>query len=519
MARHLSLVPTREEAVMKARIFSVFLLSAALGVAGCSPKPETKAAPAAPSAQSGGAPVQAQAPQPATAQVQSVPDFASVVEANKGAVVNVLATKNASAAAGRSSPFGGGGSEGRSSPFGGGGSEDDDNPLSQFFRRFEQPMPRMPQQGMGSGFIIQPDGVILTNAHVVEGADEVRVKLTDRREFKGKVLGIDLVTDVAVVKIDAKDLQAVKLGDPAKIRVGEWVLAIGSPFGFENSVTAGIVSATSRSLPEGTYVPFIQTDAAVNPGNSGGPLFNMRGEVIGINSQIYSGTGGYMGLAFAIPIDVASSVKDQLVKNGKVERGRIGVAIQEVNASLAKSFGLEKPQGALVSTVEPGGPADKAGIKPGDVILSFNGKPIETSNQLPPLVASTKPGAKAQLELWREGKKQNLNIAVGEMPNEKVASNEKPQGEEHGRLGLAVRPLTPEERKELGGNVQGLVVEQASGPAAKAGLRRGDVITAVNGTPVKSVDDLKRAVAKSKDTAAVLIRRGEASIFVPIEMG
>ena len=504
---------------MKARIFSVFLLSAALGVAGCSPKPETKAAPAAPSAQSGGAPVQAQAQQPGTAQVQSVPDFASVVEANKAAVVNVLATKNASAAAGRSSPFGGGGSEGRSSPFGGGGSEDDDNPLSQFFRRFEQPMPRMPQQGMGSGFIIQPDGVILTNAHVVEGADEVRVKLTDRREFKGKVLGIDLVTDVAVVKIDAKDLQAVKLGDPAKIRVGEWVLAIGSPFGFENSVTAGIVSATSRSLPEGTYVPFIQTDAAVNPGNSGGPLFNMRGEVVGINSQIYSGTGGYMGLAFAIPIDVASSVKDQLVKNGKVERGRIGVAIQEVNASLAKSFGLEKPQGALVSTVEPGGPADKAGIKPGDVILSFNGKPLETSNQLPPLVASMKPGAKAQLELWRDGKKQNLNIAVGEMPTEKVASNAKPQGEEHGRLGLAVRPLTPEERKELGGSVQGLVVEQASGPAAKAGLRRGDVITAVNGTPVKSVEDLKRAVAKSKDTAAVLIRRGEASIFVPIEMG
>src|SRR5207248_10116243 len=271
-------------------------------------------------------------------------------------------------------------------------------------RRFQQPMPQLPRQGMGSGFIIDSNGVVLTNAHVVEGADEVRVKLPDKREFKGKVAGIDHLTDVAVVKIDAKGLPAVKLGDPAKARVGDWVLAIGSPFGFENTVTAGIISGTSRSLPEGAYVPFIQTDAAVNPGHSGGPLFNLRGEVIGVNSQIYSRTGGYMGLAFAIPIDVPKSVEEQLLKTGKVERGRIGVGIQDVNAQLAQSFGLERPMGALVSTVESGGPAEKAGVKPGDVIVAFNGRPIDRSAELPPLVATAKPGSKANVEVWRDGK-------------------------------------------------------------------------------------------------------------------
>jgi serine protease Do len=430
-----------------------------------------------------------------------LPDFSAVVEANKGAVVNITSTKNA--ASGGQGPFGRG--------------EPDDNPLPEFFRRFQAPAPQGPSRGMGSGFIIQSDGVILTNAHVVEGADEVRVKLTDRREFKGKVLGIDHVTDVAVVKIDATGLPSAKLGDPSKLRVGEWVLAIGSPFGFENTVTAGIISATSRSLPEGTYVPFIQTDAAVNPGNSGGPLFNLQGEVIGINSQIYSGTGGYMGLSFAIPIDVASNVKEQLIKTGKVERGRIGVAIQEVNASLAKSFGLEKPQGALVSSVVAGGPAEKAGLKSGDVIVSFNGKPVDTSTQLPALVAATKPGTKAPLELWRDRKKREVSVTVDEMPNERVA-RAKPQNEEHGKLGLSVRPLSAQEKRELGG-VQGLVVEQVTGPAAKAGLRPGDLILAVNGTPVNSVDDLKRAVANAKDSAALLIRRGESSLFVPIEIG
>jgi serine protease Do len=484
------------------RFLLISLLAAALA-AGC----KESVTPTA-SGTTGAAAAGASAAAPAAPAMLSVPDFASIVEANKGAVVNITATRNAPA------------------PMAGAGDEDDENnPLFEFFRRFQGqgpqgPMPRLPMQGMGSGFIVNPDGVILTNAHVVEGADEVQVRLTDRREFKGKVVGVDKLADVAVVKIDAKGLPAAKLGDPSKIRVGEWVLAIGSPFGFENTVTAGIVSATSRSLPEGTYVPFIQTDAAVNPGNSGGPLFNLRGEVIGVNSAIYSQSGGYMGLAFAIPIDVAANVEEQLLKYGKVERGRIGVGIQDVNAQLARSFGLERPMGALVSTVESGGPAEKAGLKPGDVILSYNGKPIERSSALPPLVAQTKPGTKATLEVWRDGKKQELAMNIGELKEPALAcSTPKGPGERGGKLGLAVRPLTPEEKQELGSAQGGVVVEQVGGPAARAGLRPGDVITAVNGTPVRSPDELRKQVEKAKGSVALLVRRGDASIFVPIEIG
>jgi serine protease Do len=437
---------------------------------------------------------------------QQLPDFAAIAEANKMAVVNITSTIT----------------KARQMRLQGQGDDDDsDNPLNEFLRRFGMEggnMPPVPQQGMGSGFVVQPDGVILTNAHVVEGADEVRVKLADRREFKGRILGLDKATDIAVVKIDAHGLTTVKLGDPSKIRVGEWVVAIGSPFGFENTVTSGIVSGTSRSLPEGSYVPFIQTDAAVNPGNSGGPLFNMRGEVIGINSAIYSRTGGYMGLAFAIPIDVAKTVEEQLIRTGKVERGRLGIGIQEVSASLARSFGLDKPTGALVSTVEKASPAEKAGLKPGDVILSFDGRPIETSSQLPPLVAQTKPGTRSQVEVWRGGKKQTLGVAVGELKPEQTARAQHKPGTEGGKLGLAVRPLTPDEKKELNG-ATGVVVEQVAGPAARAGLRPGDLITAVNGQAVKSVEELRSLVEKSKDTVALLVRRGEASIFVPIDAG
>jgi serine protease Do len=503
---------------VKSPAFLVPFIAAALLAGGCSKAPAPQAGaqqPGAAAQQAAGGPsapignAHAQSAPQAVAG-QAIPDFSAIVEANKSAVVNITATINAGAAGRSAMPRGRGG---EAAP----GDEDDDNPLNEFFRRFQGEMPPVPQQGMGSGFVVAADGVILTNAHVVEGADEVRVKLTDRREFKGKVVGVDKQTDIAVVRIDAKDLRPVKLGDPSKIRVGEWVLAIGSPFGFENTVTAGIVSATSRSLPEGTYVPFIQTDAAVNPGNSGGPLFNLRGEVIGINSAIYSRTGGYMGLAFAIPIDVAKSVEEQLLKTGKVERGRIGVGIQEVSASLARSFGLDRPRGALVSTVESGGPAEKAGLKPGDVILSFNGKPVDTSSQLPPQVAATKPGTKAEMEVWRGGKKQTLGVVIGELPNEQVAKA-KPATAEHGRLGLAVRALKPDERKELGVS-QGIVVEQASGPAARAGIRPGDVITSVNGAPVKSVEDLRRLVEKSKDSIALLVRRGDQSIFVPLDLG
>jgi serine protease Do len=429
------------------------------------------------------------------AATQTLPDFAAIVEANKGAVVNITSSSAAKAQAQAEPQIP---EEFRNSPFG------------EFYRRFQIPQPNVPRQGMGSGFIVEPDGVILTNAHVVEGADEVRVRLTDRREFKGKVLGTDKATDIAVVKIDAKNLPTVKLGDPRSIKVGEWVLAIGAPFGFENTVTAGIVSATSRSLPDGTYVPFIQTDAAVNPGNSGGPLFNLKGEVIGINSQIYSRSGGYQGLAFAIPVDVAAHVKTQLVQHGRVERGRIGVAIQEVSQSLAQSFGLDRPRGALIASVEDGSPAAKAGIRPGDVLLGLNGQTIERSAELPPLVASVKPGTKATFEVWRDGRKQNLTLTVGELKPDQVAAGPKGEGArgDTGKLGLAVRPSD-----------EGLVVENATGAAARAGIRAGDVVTAVNGKRVKSVEELRAAAEKAKGTVALLVKRGDASLFVAVEVG
>ncbi len=505
---------------MKTAALFVPFLAAAVLAGGCSKAPEVppRAGPQGQAAGGQTAPSSSPAPisnahaQSAPQQVagRQIPDFSAIVEANKAAVVNITSTINGGAAGRSAAPQGGPG---------GGDSQDDeqDNPFFDFFRHFQGQMPPVPQQGLGSGFVVGSDGVILTNAHVVEGADEVRVKLSDRREFKGKVVGIDKQTDIAVVRIDAKGLPTVKLGDPSKIRVGEWVLAIGSPFGFENTATAGIVSGTSRSLPEGTYVPFIQTDAAVNPGNSGGPLFNLQGEVIGINSAIYSRTGGYMGLAFAIPIDVAKTVEEQLLKTGKVERGRIGVGIQEVSSSLARSFGLDRPRGALVSTVEAGGPAAKAGVKPGDVILSFNGKPIDTSSQLPPLVAATKPGTKGEMEVWRGGRKETLGVVVGELQNEQVATA-KPPSAEHGKLGLAVRPLNAGEKKELG-LASGVIVEEASGPAARAGIRPGDVITSVNGAPVRSVDDLRKLAAKAKDSIALLVRRGDQSIFVPLDLG
>ena len=489
---------------MKAKLAFAGLGAAALIAggywAGAANFPSAHAGAATPAVQVAQAQVaQAQAaPQVARpAAVQTLPDFTTIVEGNKAAVVNITSTMKAKASEEEDEASG----------------MDEDDPFYDFFRRFQgrNPHQQQPQirQGMGSGFIVEPGGVILTNAHVVEGADEVRVRLSDRREFKGKVLGVDHQSDIAVVKIDATGLPVVKFGDPAQVRVGEWVLAIGSPFGFENTATVGIVSGTSRSLPDGTYVPFIQTDAAVNPGNSGGPLFNMRGEVIGINSQIYSRSGGYQGIAFAIPINVAAQVKEQLVKYGKVERGRIGVAIQEVTQSLAESFGLGKPQGALVSSVEPGGPADKAGIKPGDVLLGVNGKAVDRSAELPPLVAAVKPGSKANFDVWRDGAKRSLAVTVGELKPEQVASAKPASqaGEDTGKLGLALRQAE-----------EGLVVEKASGPAARAGIQRGDVVVAVNGKRVKSTEELRSAAAKAKGTVALLVKRGDRSIFVPIEL-
>jgi len=345
----------------------------------------------------------------------------------------------------------------------------------------------------------------------------VTVKLNDGREFQAKVIGMDKPSDVAVLRIQADNLPTVRLGDPARTRVGEWVLAIGSPFGFENSVTAGIVSAKSRSLPDGTYTPFIQTDVAVNPGNSGGPLFNLNGEVIGINSQIYSRSGGYQGLSFAIPIDIAMNVEQQLVQHGKVSRGRLGVTIQEVNQSLAESFGLKQPGGALVSAVENDTPAAKAGLQPGDVILKLNGKDIGRSADLPPQVADLRPGSEARLEIWRKGQRKQISVTIGELPGEKVAADGHGSADQ-GRLGLAVRPLTPEERKQSNLN-GGLLVEDASGPAARAGIQAGDVVLSLNGEPVTGVEQLRALTGKASKHVALLIQRDNAKIFVPIDLG
>ncbi len=405
---------------------------------------------------------------------------------------------------------------------------DPDSPLYDFFKGFGGRAPRggqrgggggsVPMQGLGSGFIVSADGYILTNAHVVDHADEVMVRLTDRREYKAKVVGADKQSDVALIKIEAKGLPTVKIGDSRAAKVGEWVVAIGSPYGFDNSVSAGIVSAKGRSLPDSSYTPFIQTDVAVNPGNSGGPLFNLAGEVIGINSQIYSRSGGYQGISFAIPIEVAMKVKDQLARTGHVNRGRLGVTVQEVNATLADSFGLDRPRGALVSSVDASSPAEKGGIQVGDIILKYDGNVIERSADLPALVADKGPGARATVEVWRKGGAKSLTVATGEAKDkEQVASNE-PNAATGGRLGLAVRPLTREERGQNNGR-GGLVVEQVSGAAERAGVQPGDLVLALNGTPVQSVEQLREQAAKSGKHVALLVQRNDRQLFVPIELG
>ena len=434
---------------------------------------------------------------------RNLPDFAALVEQYGASVVNIGVIKDVKSDVVQELP-----------------GIDRNSPFYDFFRRFQTPLPqnRAPAGGIGSGFIVSGDGIILTNAHVVANATEVVVKLTDRREFKARVLGADTKTDVAALKIEASGLPAVKLGNPQNIRVGEWVVAIGSPFGFENTVTSGIVSAKARALPDGTYVPFIQTDVAVNPGNSGGPLFNMNGEVIGVNSHIYSGTGGYQGLSFAIPIDVAVKVKDQLVQSGKVTRGRIGVTIQDVNQSLANSFGLKKPAGALVSSVEKGGPADKAGVEPGDVVLKINGTEINRTIDLSSYVADLKPGSKAQVEVWRKGEPRNLAVIVDEAKATKSAASDTTHGDGNKAAGLAVRELSPNEQTQLG-TQGGVLVEDVAGPAARAGIRPGDVVLAVNGTPVKDVEGLRKLVEKGGKTIALLVQREGAKIFVPVNLG
>lgn len=440
-----------------------------------------------------------------------LPDFTDLVEKQGPAVVNISTTQ-----AGSRNPLA------QQFP-----NVPEDDPFFEFFRRFAPNTPGQPRefqaQSLGSGFIITADGYILTNAHVVQAADEITVRLTDKREFKAKVIGSDRRTDVALIKIDATGLPAVKFGDPARLKVGEWVVAIGSPFGFDNTVTAGIVSAKGRSLPQENFVPFIQTDVAVNPGNSGGPLFNMRGEVVGINSQIYSRTGGFMGLSFAIPIDVANDIAQQLRTTGKITRGRIGVVIQPVTKELADGFGLPKAVGALVNSVEKGGPAEKAGIEAGDVILRFDGKPINSSEDLPRIVGSTRPGSKATAQVWRNKAARDVQLVVAELPDESRAQRsgrgQKPPASAPTVYGMSLSDLTDMQRKEL--KVEGGVfVGEAQGAAARAGMRKGDVILAVNNQDVKSVEQFSQLMGQFDKgrIVALLVRRGTNSLYVPFRL-
>ncbi|MES2077358.1 MAG: Do family serine endopeptidase [Pseudomonadota bacterium] len=451
------------------------------------------------------------APTPVPAPMIALPDFSVIAAHNGPAVVNISVTGSTKTA------FDGDAAQGRSrgEPFA-------DDPFFEFFRRFQGPQRGgqrdVPTHGVGSGFIVSPDGIILTNAHVVRDAREVTVKLTDRREFRAKVLGSDPKTDVAVLKIDAKNLPVVPLSRNNDLKVGEWVLAIGSPYGLDSTVTAGVVSAKGRSLPDDSNVPFIQTDVAVNPGNSGGPLFNTRGEVVGINSQIYSQTGGYQGLSFAIPIEVANKIKDQIVATGKVVHAKLGVTVQEVNQGFADSFNLATPEGALVSNVERGSAAEKAGLKPGDVIRRMNGQKIVGSGDLPAMVGLAAPGDKVAFEVWRQGKTVELAGVLANAADRQAQAERPETAGGKLKLGLSLRQLDPLERRQSG-LANGLLIEDAGGAAAYAGVQPGDVLLSVNGRSVNSVEQVREVVAKSDKSVALLIQRGDEKIFIPVRLG
>ncbi|HUN90529.1 MAG TPA: Do family serine endopeptidase [Burkholderiaceae bacterium] len=397
-----------------------------------------------------------------------------------------------------------------------------DDPFFQFFRgmpgfQLRGPHAEVPIHGQGSGFIVSSDGLVLTNAHVVREASEVTVRLHDRREFHAKVLGVDPTTDVAVLRIDAKGLPTVRLGDPKQLQVGDYVLAIGAPFGFESTATSGIVSAKGRSLPGDSYVPFIQTDAAINPGNSGGPLFDASGGVVGINAQIYSTSGGFQGLAFAVPIDVALQVKDQIVATGHASHARLGVYLQDLDQSLADSFGLARPDGALVSKIEADSAAATAGLKPGDVITAVDGQAVQRSGDVSSRIGMAAPGEKIALQVWRDRASRNLTVTLGKAKAE-GAVEARDSGEEPSRLGLALRPLNREERSQ-GGVDHGLVVEQVAGAAQRAGIEPGDIVLSINGVPAQSVDQLRQTLKGKPKSVALLIQRGDQQIFIPVKLG
>lgn len=446
-----------------------------------------------------------------TVTAKDLPDFTELAEKQGASVVNISVTQVV---------HGNGGSPFQGFP--------NDEAFGELFRHFGIPMPGNPgqsqeykSQSLGSGFIISADGYILTNAHVVNEADEVVVKLVDKREFKAKIIGSDRRTDVALIKIDGTNLPKVTIGDPNALKVGEWVAAIGSPFGLESTITAGIVSAKGRALPQENFVPFIQTDVAINPGNSGGPLFNLKGEVVGINSQIYSRSGGYMGLSFSIPIDVAIEISDQLKANGKISRGWLGIGIQEITKELAESFGMKNTNGALVSNVEKGSPAEKSGIEAGDVILKFDNKPMLTSSDLPRAVGNTKPGKQVLVEVLRKGSNKTLNVTLGEVPSEKdeAMSPKEPVKPEVNKLGLVLRELTPQQKKKINGK-SGLLVVDAQGSAAQAGIRRGDVILGMNNTEVQNFDQFSKLISAVPNgkTVALLVLRGDNTLYVPVKI-
>ncbi len=495
------------------RIAAALLVAGTLGAAGFGTFATIEArADAAPA-------VTQRAADPASAAMVAMPNFAAIAAREGAAVVNISSVSVSDDGASADA-------DGGDAPSADGNL---DEQLREFLRRFGQMPPGMrgmpggppsqrPVRGQGSGFIVSSDGLILTNAHVVRGASTVTVKLNDRREFAAKVLGADARTDIAVLRIDAKNLPVVKLGDAGTLQVGEWVLAIGSPFGFENTVTAGVVSAKGRSLPSDSLVPFIQTDVAVNPGNSGGPLFNSRGEVIGINSQIFSQTGGYQGLSFAIPIELAQRVQRQIVEDGTVRHAKLGVNIQEVNQTFADSFKLPRPAGALVSNVEPASPAAKAGLQVGDVILEADGKEIVSSGDLPAIIGMQRPGTDVKLSVWRDGKPVTIDATLGDAVPKRQKRADTGDKAAQGRLGLALRPIAPEEKRQ-GAPAQGLVVEGASGPAALAGVQAGDVLLSINGKPIESIEQARAIVSKTDKSVALLIQRGEDRIFVPVRLG
>jgi len=489
---------------------AVAVLSVGIGMSACSRNlaATTEATPATPAGATATPANTASAP-----VVAGLPDFTALVERYGAAVVNIAVIE-------KDQPV---------RELSGGQNPD----LLDFLRRFNEPRGgggggngRQPSRGQGSGFIVSSDGYILTNGHVVEDASEVTVRTTDRREYSAKVVGVDSITDVAVLKIEARGLPTVQLGDPAKLKPGEWVIAIGSPFGFENSVTAGIVSATARTMRDSNaYTSFIQTDVAVNPGNSGGPLFNLQGEVVGINSQIYSRTGGYMGLSFAVPIDIADSVRQQLIASGKVTRSKIGVVINEVNAQLAESFGLDRPRGALISRIEPKSPGAKAGLKTGDIILKVDGSVIEKSTQVPVLISNQKPGSQIGLEIWRDGKYKQVAVRPEEIKpetEEKQASFRTSGEATTGKLGLTVRELSDDEKERI--KTEGsLLVEDVAGAAARAGVQPGDIILgfgskSVGTKTISSVKELQEAAKASNKALALLVERDENQFYIPVPL-